>query len=360
MLLRLFRGMQGRQVVIFVFLGLVAALGYLHLISEISRLDSARSRLEKTVTQLQLDKLDTAQRHLSSTSGVDQLTPADDDFLVIYNRVPKTGSTSLAGIAYDLCSPNKFNVLHLNISRNSHTLSLSDQMRFVYNITTWNEKKPALYHGHLAYIDFAKFGVPKKPIFINVIRKPLDRLISYYYFVRNGDDFRPYLKRKKAGNKQTFDECVEENGEDCDPNNLWMQIPFFCGHAAECWVPGYRWALEQAKYNLVNNYLVVGITEELGDFVAILEATLPRFFKGAVDLYNSGHKSHLRKTSNKIPPKESSVLKIQKSKVWKMEQEFYDFAVEQFHFIKQLTFDLVEGEYIEKGYQFIYEKIRPR
>lgn len=43
-----------------------------------------------------------------------------------------------------------------------------------------------------------------------------------------------------------------------------------------------------------------------------------------------------------------------------MEQEFYDFAVEQFHFIKQLTFDLVDGEYIEKGYQFIYEKIRPR
>ncbi|CAI9715312.1 heparan sulfate 2-O-sulfotransferase 1-like [Octopus vulgaris] len=295
-----------------------------------------------------LDKLDNVQRHLSSTSAVDQLTPADDDFLVIYNRVPKTGSTSLAGIAYDLCSPNKFNVLHLNISRNSHTLSLSDQMRFVYNITTWNEKKPALYHGHLAYVDFAKFGVLKKPIFINVIRKPLDRLISYYYFVRNGDDFRPYLKRKKAGNKQTFDECVEENGEDCDPNNLWMQIPFFCGHAAECWVPGYRWALEQAKYNLVNNYLVVGVTEELGDFVAILEATLPRFFKGAVDLYNSGHKSHLRKTSNKIPPKESSLLKIQQSKVWKMEQEFYDFAVEQFHFIKQLTFDLVDGEYIEK------------
>ncbi|XP_052825272.1 heparan sulfate 2-O-sulfotransferase 1-like [Octopus bimaculoides] len=156
MLLRLFRGMQGRQVVIFVFLGLVAALGYLHLISEISRLDTARSRLEKTVTQLQLDKLDNVQRHLSSTSAVDQLTPADDDFLVIYNRVPKTGSTSLAGIAYDLCSPNKFNVLHLNISRNSHTLSLSDQMRFVYNITTWNEKKPALYHGHLAYVDFAK------------------------------------------------------------------------------------------------------------------------------------------------------------------------------------------------------------
>ena len=40
--------------------------------------------------------------------------------------------------------------------------------------------------------------------------------------------------------------------------------------------------------NLVNNYLVVGVTEELGDFVAVLEAALPRFFSGATDLYNSG------------------------------------------------------------------------
>ena len=50
--------------------------------------------------------------------------------------------------------------------------------------------------------------------------------------------------------------------------------------------PGSRWALEQAKYNLINNYLLVGVTEELQDFIAMLEVTLPRFFKGALDLYH--------------------------------------------------------------------------
>ena len=53
---------------------------------------------------------------------------------------------------------------------------------------------------------------------------------------------------------------------------------------------GSSWALDMAKFNLVNNYLIVGVTEELGDFVAVLEATLPQFFTGATELYNSGEK----------------------------------------------------------------------
>lgn len=55
-----------------------------------------------------------------------------------------------------------------------------------------------------------------------------------------------------------------------------------------CRAAGSRWALQQAKFNLVNEYLLVGVTEELEDFVMILEAALPRFFRGATELYRTG------------------------------------------------------------------------
>uniref|UniRef100_T1IUR6 Sulfotransferase domain-containing protein n=1 Tax=Strigamia maritima TaxID=126957 RepID=T1IUR6_STRMM len=329
---------------------------YVHFGDEVSRLEATNKKLEQAIEQMQLSSgIDQQQLHAKNTvlSGDvatlatlrSSLTvhPSEDpsnDLVLIYNRVPKTGSTSFMGVAYDLCAKNK--------------------SRFTYNVSSWSEKKPALYHGHIAYLDFERFGIAQKPIFINIIRKPLDRLISYYYFLRYGDDFRPYLVRKRQGDKMTFDECVLRQELDCAEENMWMQIPFFCGHVADCWVPGNEWALQQAKLNLVNKYLLVGVTEELQDFVALLEATLPRFFKGSLNLFLNGKKSHLRKTTIKLEPSVKTIETIHKSPIWKMENDFYQFALDHFHFMKKRTLTVRGGIVTDKGQQFLYEKIRPK
>ena len=55
-----------------------------------------------------------------------------------------------------------------------------------------------------------------------------------------------------------------------------------------CRVAGSEWALEMAKINLVSHYLIVGVTDEMEDFIAVLEAALPRFFAGSVEQFSSG------------------------------------------------------------------------
>ncbi|XP_055332244.1 heparan sulfate 2-O-sulfotransferase 1-like [Paramacrobiotus metropolitanus] len=285
----------------------------------------------------------------------------ESSLIVVYNRVPKTGSTSFTGLAYELCSRNKFHVLHLNVSKNSHVLSLADRYRFAQNVTRWRDKHPAFFHGHVAFLDFATLGTEMKPVFINIIREPIDRMVSYYYFLRYGDDFRPYLSRRRQGDRKSIDDCVESQGKDCDPSNMWLQVPFFCGHAAACWEPaGNTWALEQAKRNLVDKYFLVGVTEEMEDFVLMLEATLPSMFRGAWNAYKRGDKSHLRKTYNKTTPLQATLDKLQQSDVYKVEAEFYRFAYEQFQFVKKRTLVLRNGRYVDRGQQFFYEKIRPR
>ncbi|XP_044750881.1 heparin sulfate O-sulfotransferase-like isoform X2 [Coccinella septempunctata] len=299
--------------------------------------------------QEKIYSLETNQKDYSAL--VTRQISEEDDIVVIYNRVPKTASTSFVGVAYDICKKNHFHVLHVNVSANSHVLSLNNQLELARNITFWNVMKPALYHGHFAYFDFSKFHVPK-PYFINIIRRPLDRFISYYYFVRYGDNYRPYLIRKKHGNT-SFDECVAKKLPECDPNNLWLQVPFFCGHAANCRKPGNKWALAEAKKNIVAHYLLVGVTEELQDFISILELTVPRLFRGALEHYLNSNKSHLRKTVQKDVPSEETVKKIKESPVWQMENELYEFVLEYFHFVKKHTLK-------DRSQKVFYEKIRPK
>ncbi|KAK7574391.1 hypothetical protein V9T40_011582 [Parthenolecanium corni] len=310
----------------------------------------------------------TINEPLYEKSSFSEVSPAEfpriktqysKDLIVIYNRIPKTGSTSFINVAYDLCRTNSFNVIHLNITKNSHFMSLADQSRFVHNVSHWVTKKPALYHGHVGFINFQKFGAPQ-PVFINILREPLDRLVSYYYFLRYGDNYRPHLIRKKHGNKVTFDECVKQKKPDCHPDNMWLQIPFLCGQSAFCWIPGNEWALQEAKRNLIKEYLLVGVTDQISSFISVLETVLPQFFTGATEHFSSSKKNYLRKTNKKIQPSEETIIQIKKSLIWQMENELYEFALQQFQFVKNQMKVNENGTLSDKGIQFKFEKIYPK
>lgn len=77
-------------------------------------------------------------------------------------------------------------------------------------------------------------------------------------------------------------------------------------------------------------------------------------------LYLTGKKSHLRKTSEKKPPTKESISKLQQSDVWKMENEFYEFALEQFQFVRAHGVREKDGELFVLAQNFFYEKIYPK
>ena len=229
-------------------------------------------------------------------------------------------------------------VMHINSSRasNKFQLRLGDQQSFVWNITNWLSHRPAFVHGHFAYLSFQQFGA-NDPYYINIIRHPMDRLVSYYYFLRYGDDYRKGLARSKQGDTTTFDECVVQKGRDCQTKNLWLQIPFICGMSSECWKVDSEWALQQAKRNVVEKYFVIGVTEQIEDLIVVLESSLPEIFKGASKKFRGGNKQHVRNTLHKDPPSQQTLDLFKKTKTYKMEMEFYNFVVSVFNSIKKMT-----------------------
>ncbi|KJH42886.1 heparan sulfate 2-O-sulfotransferase [Dictyocaulus viviparus] len=283
--------------------------------------------------------------------------------IILYNRIPKTGSTTFTNaVAYDLYKVNSFNVVHINMTKNRQVMSLKDQREFVNNITNWSVRKPAFYHGHVAFIDFQRFGL-QNPIYINIVREPLERLLSHYYFLRFGDNFRVGLKRSRAGNNETFDECMIRGGRDCDMRQMWLQIPYFCGQHYFCTVVGSRDALDHAKRNLINKYLIVGISEQIRDFIALLECLIPHFFNGALKHFDSLSESraHLRNTKRKFPPSNHTLSLIRKSEAYQLEKEFYEFAKEEFKavFKKATNGSNNALDVLRLPLQFHYEKIKP-
>ncbi|CAB4061064.1 HS2ST1 [Lepeophtheirus salmonis] len=142
------------------------------------------------------------------------------------------------------------------------------------------------------------------------------------------------------GDKVTFDECVEKKLPDCDPKKLWIQVPWFCGHFRRCSEPGSRWALEQAKLNVARSYFLVGLTEDL---------------EGAGTMYrSSGPKKYVRKTRHKDAVSEATIEALRNTKIWRIENEFYEFVASHYRAIKG---DLESQANSQK--LFHYQKVRP-
>ncbi|VDM19147.1 unnamed protein product [Hydatigera taeniaeformis] len=258
--------------------------------------------------------------------------------VVVFNRVPKTGSTTVVRIFETLSERNNFHVYRIAIFNPTQLINPLSHKAFVEEVRMLSQDFNLLVHGHFYYINFRRYGINIDYVYINCLRNPLERLVSKYYFMRFGDYHRPNTQRRRMTNDslqtQTFEECVENGGEDCDPRHLWVQIPFFCGSAAYCSIHGNPEALKTAKRRLIEDYLLVGVLEYFTEFMELLAHLIPEYLTGieqTKDVKIGGQPLwHLRKTKLKAPIQQNTLNVFRNNNIWRMEEEFYEFARSEF------------------------------
>lgn len=244
---------------------------------------------------------------------------------IFYNRVSKCGSTSILRILRFLARPNKWNQAFSRIYNRTH-ISEAEQAAVVADIM--NLTTPVMYNRHVHFINFTRFGAPV-PFYVNVIRDPLDRLISAYYFARQFPDRRTPEERNT-----TYDDCVQMNMSECvgpSPEGFFRQIPYFCGQQEFCQIPSFQ-SLSEAKRNVERYYALVGLTENISAFMSLLEHIVPQYFKSARRVYEHRKRQNrhrAKQTLRKILPTNKTVETMKK--ILEFDYEFYFFVRHKFY-----------------------------
>lgn len=103
------------------------------------------------------------------------------------------------------------------------------------------------YSEHTNWIDFSKYNLAK-PIYINLVRHPIQKAMSAYYFVRRPEVFEFYRKNynrtvdEKEYFEMSFNDCVKQaKRSECifDSRNKYradwrVGVLHFCGNKRVC------------------------------------------------------------------------------------------------------------------------------
>ncbi|CAF1627286.1 unnamed protein product [Adineta ricciae] len=249
---------------------------------------------------------------------------------VVYNRVPKSASEMLRKLFREQAESRHFTIENEQIFV---PFRLSPEVHREIASDILNAKAPVLYERHMYFVDFNALKYPQ-PVYINIIRDPVKRIISQYYWTRQScrEENRCYLDMKYFN--ETLDECVQRrSASECinPAQGVDTILPFFCGHDPKCESLS-NYSLNEAKKNIINHYTVVGVVEELYNFLFLLERLFPRFFRNISLRYMSDDQirieSSTRTTGKRPEPSNSTKAALRKALA--LEYDLYDFVKTRF------------------------------
>ncbi|XP_018052723.1 PREDICTED: heparan sulfate 2-O-sulfotransferase pipe [Atta colombica] len=272
-------------------------------------------------------------------------TKRADRQVLFFNRVPKVGSQTFMELLRRLSIRNAFSFNRDRVQR-VETIRLApiEQLHLARMVSSYLE--PSVYVKHVCFTNFTEFHLPE-PIYINIVRDPVERVISWYYYVR-----APwyYVERKQIFPdlplpdpnwlKKDFESCVLKGDRECrylqgeiheGIGDHRRQTLFFCGHSEKCTPFNTIGALERAKLAVEKHYAVVGVLEDINTTLTVLENYIPRFFQGATDVYYDQTNSFMRINRNFFKPPVSEEVKNLVRSNFTREVEFYQFCKQRLY-----------------------------
>ena len=180
-----------------------------------------------------------------------------DAAMLIYNRVPKSGSSTVRKVVAKLSKINGFATFQSDVQA-SHSMPTDKEREFTaYVAAPAPEGKSLVYDRHMYYIDVERYlqgeNVTTFPNWFNFVRHPVSRFESEFYYLRSAKRWKRIKSRPKMEwFNLTLDRCMETNAIECDfiaekvPYRE-LQLTFFCGNAPECRRIGSRDALAQVN-----------------------------------------------------------------------------------------------------------------
>ncbi|XP_067647738.1 heparan sulfate 2-O-sulfotransferase pipe isoform X2 [Eurosta solidaginis] len=286
---------------------------------------------------------DTKSMFLLQADELNNTKKADVDLLV-FNRVAKVGSQSLMQLMGRLSKVNGYGASR-DTGKRYETVLLTPKAQREFAAQLLVLPKPHAYSQHLAYINFTRFHMPK-PIYINLVRDPIERVVSWHYYIRAewyyidmkdklGDQAPP--RPSDEFMNMDLDTCVRTQDKYCQftqddalnqAGDHRRQTLFFCGQNKKlCLQFNSQTATQIAKRNIETEYAVVGSWEDTNITLAVLERYIPRFFRGATEVfYSDPQRFHKNATPHKheLDPDIEEKLKIQ-----------FSFEIELYNFCKQ-------------------------
>ncbi|XP_067647740.1 heparan sulfate 2-O-sulfotransferase pipe isoform X4 [Eurosta solidaginis] len=286
----------------------------------------------------------TGQLKKLNVNNLNNTRKAEIDVL-FFNRCAKVGSESLLELFNNLGNFNLLNLEREGLGKaTKRQFTRYEQQELAETISELNDG--SVYIEHVNWIDFEIFNLPK-PIYINLVRDPVERVISWYFYARgaykNAIEYRkdPYKPLKPTEwYTKDFNECVRNGDPECQyvpysvrdyVGNYKSQTLFFCGHDDDCLPFNSPKAAQMAKEHVEREYAVVGSWEDTNVTLTVFEKYIPRFFNGAKLLFKIHNNEITNRNKNKRKPKIDEDVKDMIRRNFTHEYDFYYFCKQRLY-----------------------------